>query len=390
MSRGHLCSIQDKQHKQQRLPITLFSARDRGGVQELGGHRRRNYARSQRQLLVLPRGVLLAHSQPQVLLEHARERREQLVRAAAVRRCAAPPCVNRNALSPECVGKWLRVRASSYGTRVLSNQAVLAYSVSRLGSGTLRSGGYSGLIRYERTRYAGGDRSDRVVLPCHSGTGSQAELGYPILRRSRSLGTQYSGSARLLRDQAVLGYSVIGWYSGTLYSGCSRVSITWQGCEERTLTPIDRRSSCDAAHVQLERYGRFKAWLRCSLCSTAHECVIRICNRMRSCRVAPRRVDVHACAHLQSADTIARRHEYPAGAPACAGRLQPSSAPCGCACSIRFGLDRRRMHAALPSPRLRDGRDGMLERGGRREQDIRGQCEPRRLPCRMLLAHSQW
>jgi hypothetical protein len=81
-------SIRDWQHRQQRLPAKLFSARDRGGMQEPGGHRGREYGCQQSGVQILPRWVLPAHSHWQVLLEHARERREKLVRAAAVRRCA--------------------------------------------------------------------------------------------------------------------------------------------------------------------------------------------------------------------------------------------------------------------------------------------------------------
>jgi hypothetical protein len=55
-----------------------------------------------------------------------------------------------------------------------------------------------------------------------------------------------------------------------------------------------------------------QSWLRCSLCGTAHECVIHICDLMRSYRFAqgPRLVDAHAFAHLQSAAEISQRHEY--------------------------------------------------------------------------------
>jgi hypothetical protein len=40
---GFPCSLRDWQHKQQRLPAKLFSAQDRGGMPELGGHRGRKY-----------------------------------------------------------------------------------------------------------------------------------------------------------------------------------------------------------------------------------------------------------------------------------------------------------------------------------------------------------
>jgi hypothetical protein len=44
---GMPCSLRDRRHKQQRLSRKLLSARDRGGVQEPGGHRGRRFVRSQ-------------------------------------------------------------------------------------------------------------------------------------------------------------------------------------------------------------------------------------------------------------------------------------------------------------------------------------------------------
>jgi hypothetical protein len=87
------------------------------------------------------------------------------------------------------------------------------------------------------------------------------------------------------------------------------------------MKPNDRRSGGIAAHLQLERYGRFKAWLRCSLCGSAHECVIRICNRMRSYRFAHGRRCACIRAHLQSADMIPFRPLWALRrAMLCAGR----------------------------------------------------------------------
>jgi hypothetical protein len=128
--------------------------------------------------------------------------------------------------------------------------------------------------------------------------------------------------------------------------------------------------------------------LRCSLCGSAHECVIRICNRMRSYRFAHGRRCACTGAHLQSADMIPYRVPLWAlrRAMLCAGRAKPSSPPCGRARSIRVGLDRKCLPAALFSARLREG---VRARGRRREQDLHGQSEPRRLPSWVLLAHSQ-
>ncbi len=80
--------------------------------------------------------------------------------------CAGAPA--RPAPPPESVGK-LCVPASSYGTRVLSAQAVLGYSVLRQYSGTQRSGGtpwYSVVRRYSGVQYSGGARipSNRARL----------------------------------------------------------------------------------------------------------------------------------------------------------------------------------------------------------------------------------
>ena len=170
-------SIRDWQHKQQRLPAKLFSARDRGGVQEPGGHRGREYGCQQSGVQILPCWVLLAHSQPQVLLEHARERREQLVRAAAVRRCARTHA--RPAPLPECVFNLLRVHSSSssYGNLVWCTRYL---------------GGYSGTRQSDSTR----------VLTVQSGM--------------RYSGT---GRARLGSTQAVLGYSLLRLDPGAQYLG---------------------------------------------------------------------------------------------------------------------------------------------------------------------------
>jgi hypothetical protein len=112
---------------------------------------------------------------------------------------------------------------------------------------------------------------------------------------------------------------------------------------------------------------------------------------MRSYRLAQGRRRACIRAHWQNADTMTHRHKYPAGTQACAGQAKPSSPPFGRTCSIRVGLDRRCLLAALFSPRLREG---LQARGRRREQDLRAQSKLRRLPwlpCRMLLAHDrQW
>ncbi len=204
-----MCSIRDWQHKHQRLRTNLFSAHDRGGVQELGGHRGREsgyrehgYVRRQCRVLVLPRWMFPAHSQRQVLLEHARERREQLVRAAAVRRCAEHTH-RRHACPPERVGKWLCEHASSCGTqylvgsRVLSTQALL---------------GYTRILRYSRTQYSAGTRVLRI----------QAAIGCSGAARVRTSGTQCSGGTRALRRR-----------SGTQYSGSSRVLSSLAGKQAR-------------------------------------------------------------------------------------------------------------------------------------------------------------
>jgi hypothetical protein len=92
--------------------------------------------------------------------------------------CAgAPARPARPAPPPECVGEWYRVHASSYGSRVLTTQFAIGYSVLAQYLGTLRSGG------------------TRVL-------GTQDVLGY-------------SGCTRVLGTQEVLGYSVLRQLPGT-------------------------------------------------------------------------------------------------------------------------------------------------------------------------------
>jgi hypothetical protein len=194
------CSLRDRRHKQQRLPAKLFSARDRGGVQEPGGHRGREYGRQQSGVQILPGRVLPAHRQRQVLLEHARERREQLVRAAAVRRCAAtPPCAQR-----EGVFKLFLVKASSssYGSLVYSIlRRLLGYSAVGQNSGT-HSSVCNGVL---------GTR------PCSAG--------------------QYSGGTRVLTTQAGPGCSVLGWFSGhSVQQAALGHSAILRACQERVVS----------------------------------------------------------------------------------------------------------------------------------------------------------
>ena len=97
-----------------------------------------------------------------------------------------------------------------------------------------------------------------------------------VLRYSAA---QFSGGIRVVLAQAVLGYSV-----------------TWQGCQVRTMNPIDRRSGGDAAHVQLERYGRSVAWLCCSRRGTVFATECARTDLLRD-------VDAHALAQIRKVRT---------------------------------------------------------------------------------------
>jgi hypothetical protein len=90
-------------------------------------------------------------------------------RYAPVRRTPVPPCV-----PPECEGTWLCVHASSHGTRVLCNQAVLGYSV--LG----QYSGYSVRRRYASQQSGRKDHENPLSagpaasLPTFSSSGTAA------------------------------------------------------------------------------------------------------------------------------------------------------------------------------------------------------------------------
>jgi hypothetical protein len=207
------CSIRDRRHEHQRLPRKIFSAQDRGGVRELGGHRRRElgghcgrgHVRRPRRVRVLPRWVLPAHCHRQVLLEQERERREQLVRAATVRRCArvnlrrACRCeaqVIGGAHMPHHVVLHYSVLGNSL---VLSNRLVLGYSLS-LGSGTQHSAGAgdSVLTRNPGTLQLLGCS----VLGRYSGT---LQSGTRVLcNPARHYGNSYSFSGRVLLSYEAL------------------------------------------------------------------------------------------------------------------------------------------------------------------------------------------
>jgi hypothetical protein len=73
--------------KQQDVPTELFSARDPGGMPELGRHRRQ-VVRWQRERCVLSARLFLAQSRRRHLPEHKCEWQRAPKRAAAVRRCA--------------------------------------------------------------------------------------------------------------------------------------------------------------------------------------------------------------------------------------------------------------------------------------------------------------
>ncbi len=89
----------------------------------------------------------------------------------------------------------------------------------------------------------------------------------------------YSGDIRVLLTQAVLGYSV-----------------TWKGCQDRAMKPMDRRSDGIAAHAQLERYGRSIACLRC----WRHRSRVRSMFFAIACARTDllKDVDAHAFAHI--------------------------------------------------------------------------------------------
>jgi hypothetical protein len=91
-ARPTLCSFR-RHLDQQDLPTKLFASPNRGGVPELGGHRRQ-VVRWQCDCCDPAAGLFLAQRRRRRLPEQSCDWRRARQRAAAVRRCAAVACPN--------------------------------------------------------------------------------------------------------------------------------------------------------------------------------------------------------------------------------------------------------------------------------------------------------
>jgi hypothetical protein len=121
-----LCSVR-RQAKQQGVPARLFASHNRGGVPELGGHRRQG-VRWQCDRLIPAARLFLAHRRRRRLPEHSCGWRRARQRTTAVRRCAP----SRAATHPDARGTKNRAPHPHTRTRPATAR-VGAWSLRRCG-----------------------------------------------------------------------------------------------------------------------------------------------------------------------------------------------------------------------------------------------------------------